>query len=172
MSGFIITLICQVTHYSLVTSQYAALIVSCIFVNDCDASALHRVFQLESKPASLSSPMIQGFTPLCALKERSKGRPFLLLSAGSDQVSLFWFTPQTEAASGNISLQWPSRNSRLATDYWRWWPLLIRAYAAAYTRPPRQSEGGTWVSQAHPQGEHNYFLSINQNGHALSGGFQ
>lgn len=33
-------------------------------------------------------------------------------------------------------------------------------------------QGGTWVLQAHPQGERKYFLSINQNGHALSGGFE
>lgn len=103
------------------------------------------------------------------LRSTAKGQPFLLWVLGAIKYLFFWFTPQTEDTSGNISLQWPSYNLRLATDYWRWWPLVIWVYAANCTRLPRKSKGGGG-SQAHPQGERNYFLSINQNGHTLSGG--
>lgn len=93
MSGFIITLICQFTHYSLVTSEYSALIVLHIILSNCYASGLLRFFQLESDPACLSFRMVEGFAPLCALKEHSKRTALPPLSVGSDQVSLFLVYP-------------------------------------------------------------------------------
>lgn len=70
-----------------------------------------------------------------------KGQPFL----SADQVSSLCFACQSEATSGSFSLQWLSCNPRLATHSWRLWPLVIWAYAAAYTRPPYQNEVGRFT---------------------------
>ena len=118
---------------------------------------LEQIFLLESEPASLSSSVIEGIHSVF-LKEH-KGQPFLLrvfvvikyLLYGSP---FFW--------------------EYFSTDYWHYWLLEMvtscdLGLRCSLNKAAMPEWGGTWVLQAHPQGECNYFLSINQNGHTVWG---